>query len=225
MKAGEPHLICVADCGRGWCCSGGFLASLLAIALLPTLQARAIEVWDGPIMGFTNYTGSDPTDPASQDRITPNIWITRGSLQGIYNIALEPGYTHSLSPVGTEWAYGELANYASLSYTDWEDWFGGRNGGGPPSTVGRDAVMHILPGDIYLSVQFTSWVQQNGGFSYNRSTPPTPEPSSGMMILAGLAILAIHCSPRHRRSGNRQSPESGLPATPSKAFAALSRDP
>jgi hypothetical protein len=144
------------------------------------------------MINFTNYNGSNPTQPGSQDRITPSVWITRGGSRGIYNAAVETTYTHSLSPIGTEWAFGELTNYASLIYADWEDWFGGAAHGGPPSTVGKDAVLHIIPEDVYLSVTFTSWNQTSGGFSYQRSTPSlVPEPSSTLTITAGLTILAL----------------------------------
>jgi hypothetical protein len=178
----------------------GLLAGLFAITLLIASRAEAAEVWNGPMMSFTNINGSDPTLPDNQDRITPSVWITRGGRQGVFNAAVEISYTHSLSPIGTEWAFGELTNYASLSYNTWEGWFGGPPpvGGGPSSTVGRDAVLHIIPEDIYIAVQFTSWGVRNGGFSYDRSTPSTvPEPSSALMILAGLNVLVILS--RHRR--------------------------
>jgi len=172
---------------RGKSCPlGRFLASLLTIAVLTASPAVAAEVWDGPTISFTNITSSDV------DRITPSVWITRGSMRGIYNPVVEPGYAHSLSPIGTEWAYGALTNYASLVYKDWEDWFGGMSGGGPPSTVGKDAVLHIIPEDIYLSVRFTSWNQGSGGFSYNRSTSPlVPEPSTASITLIGFAVFAV----------------------------------
>jgi hypothetical protein len=164
----------------------GFLAGLVAIAVLTTRPGVAAEIWDGPTLSFTNFTSSDV------DKITPSVWITRGNSRGIYNAVVEVGYAHSLSPVGTEWAYGELTNYASLVYKDWEDWFGGSAGGGPPSTVGKDAVLHIIPEDIYLSVRFTSWVERSGGFSYDRSTSPlVPEPSSALITLMGFAVFAV----------------------------------
>ena len=136
-------------------------------------------------MTFTNLTGSDPTLPSSQDRITLDVWLTRGSTHGLYNAAVESGYS-SLSPVGTEWAYGELSNYASLNYQTWVAW----NGQHPPSMVGQDAVLHLIPEDTYLAIQFTSWNSGSGGFSYSRSTPSIPEPSSALLMLAGMAAFA-----------------------------------
>ena len=137
------------------------------------------------MIDFTNLAGSDPTQPASQDQITLDVWLTRGYTRGLFNAALESGYT-SLSPVGTEWAYGELGNYASLNYQTWVAW----NGKSPPSMVGQDAVLHIIPDDIYLAIEFTSWNIGSGGFSYSRSTPPVPEPSAAVLLLAGAGALA-----------------------------------
>ena len=163
----------------------GALRAALTLAVLVALPAGATEIWTGPMIDFTNLAGSDPTQPASQDQITLDVWLTRGYTRGLFNAALESGYT-SLSPVGTEWAYGELGNYASLNYQTWVAW----NGKSPPSMVGQDAVLHIIPDDIYLAIEFTSWNIGSGGFSYSRSTPPVPEPSAARLMLAGAAALA-----------------------------------
>ena len=138
-----------------------------------TFLASAAQVWTGPLTTFTLLSGADPTLPENQDRITPNVWITRGLNMGIYNAKTESGYTRFSSPADTEWAYGTLANYASLAYTNWA----GCSGNNPRSMVGQDAVVHLISDDIYLSVRFTDWgVQSAGGFSYLRSTPAPPSP-------------------------------------------------
>ena len=177
----------------------GALAAALAVAALTALPAGAAEIWNGPPMTFTNLAGSDPTLPSSHDRITLDVWLTRGATHGLYNAAVESGYS-SLSPVGTEWAYGVLANYASLNYQTWVAWSGKH----PPSIVGQDAVLHVIPEDIYLAIQFTSWNQRSGGFSYSRSTPPVPEPSSALLMLAGTAAFAgVRGYSKASRSGQR----------------------
>ncbi len=163
----------------------GILLAALIGAVLAALPARAAEIWSGPFINFTNATGSDPTLPASQDRLTLNVWLTRGPTRGLYNAAVETSYG-SLSPVGTEWAYGALPDYASLNYQTWFDWFG-KN---PLFMVGRDAVLHVIPEDIYLGIRFTSWNIGAGGFSYTRSSPPVPEPSTALMLLLGIAPVA-----------------------------------
>ena len=174
----------------------GALLAALTVTALTALQAGAAEIWNGPLMTFANLAGSNPTLPSSQDRITLDVWLTRGSTHGLYNAAVESSYS-SLSPVGTEWAYGELANYASLNYQPWLAW----NGKNPPSMVGHDAVLHVIPEDVYLGIQFISWNIGSGGFSYSRSTPPVPEPSSALLMLAGAAACAG--AGRHHRSRSR----------------------
>ena len=133
----------------------------LVLTLLPA--GRAATVWNGPLISFTKASLANPNLPANQDRITANTWITRGITQGIYNAAQEIRFTHYLSPTNTEWANGTLANYASLTYTNWNRWARGVNPS-PPSTVGVDAVVHLIAEDIYLSVRFTSWAGPGGGF-------------------------------------------------------------
>jgi Bacterial Ig domain len=118
--------------------------------------------------------GSDPTLPANQDRLTPNVWITRALQEGIYNAKTETGFTHFLSPADMEWADGTTANYSSLSYTDWDTWAKNIHGG-PPNTVGVNAVMHLISDNIYLDAKFTSWAVSGGGFSWQRSTPATAD--------------------------------------------------
>ncbi len=90
---------------------------------------------------------------------------------GIYNAALESAFSHFVSPTNTAWSDGSLADYASLSYVDWDTWAKLQHGG-PLNTVGIPAVVHLISDDVYLSVTFTSWGGVGGGFSYVRSTPP-----------------------------------------------------
>jgi hypothetical protein len=172
----------------------GVLLGLAASAL----QLRAAPIiWNGPLTSFTKPNFGNPALAANQDRLTSDIWLTRSSSFGLYNANTEAGFSHFFSPAGTEWANGSLANYASLTYTDWNSWAKGINAG-PPSTVGINAVVHLIPDDIYLSVRFTSWTASGagGGFSYLRSTP-VPEPSVALVVIGGLAVL---CAARRLRT-------------------------
>jgi hypothetical protein len=113
-----------------------------------------------------------------------------GGIQGLYNAKTESGFAHYFSPADTLWANGTTANYATLSYTDWNSWAKGVNPS-PPSTVGVNAVLHLITDDIYLDIKFTSWAAANGGFSYLRSTPTVvPEPAAGLLLPGGLAAVA-----------------------------------
>ena len=148
----------------------------------------AAMVWDGPAITFVKAPFAEWTQPENQDRITPEIWLTRASTQGLFNIQTESFYTHNLSPAGTEWAFGTTAAFASLNYTNWEAWAGNN----PPGTVGRNAVVHLIAEDIYLDLRFTSWsgAGGGGGFSYVRSTNPIPEPGSLAMLSAGALLFS-----------------------------------
>lgn len=167
---GKFNLICAA----GW---------LLSVCLG---QAQGV-VWTGPVITFSNAPGSDWTQPANQDQLTGDVWLTRATAQGLFNAAVESFYTHTTSPAGTEWAYGALANYATLTYVNWEAW----NGKNPPSMVGKDAVLHLVNDNIYLSIHFTYWGGSGGGFAYTRSTPlNVPEPGVAALALLGLGTFA-----------------------------------
>ncbi len=170
-------------------CLNGYVAILRSclvlfnIGMLMATTAGAAVIWNGPTITFTQAAGS-----GAVDQLTPDVWITRGSSQGLYNAITETSYTHDFSPADTAWAFGELADYASLSYTTWEQMFGGSAGGGPPSTVGKDCVVHLISDDIYLSVKMTAWGEMTGGFTYVRSTAVVPPPSFQSTTLSSNGI-------------------------------------
>ncbi|MCX6905597.1 MAG: Ig-like domain-containing protein [Verrucomicrobia bacterium] len=155
--------------------AGAWLAALLGPLAGPGVT-RAATVWTGPLITFTRAANADPTQAANQDRITANTWLTRGASQGLYNAKTETSFTHYSSPANTRWANGTIANYASLTYYDWNTWAKTVNGG-PPYTIGKDAVLHLLTEDIYLAIKFTAWGGSTGGgsFAYTRSTAPAAD--------------------------------------------------
>ena len=152
--------------------------TLVVLAAFPCAGQGVI--WTGPTISFANNSVGDV------DVLTDNVWLTRGPSRGLFNSFYEAGYTSSFSPAGTEWAYGQLADYASLTYANWETW----NGKNPLSMLGQDAVLHLIQSDIYLAIRFTSWGQRTGGFSYDRSTSAAvPEPSTIAVFAGGLLAL------------------------------------
>jgi hypothetical protein len=162
----------------------------LAVSLLGLgASGQGSIIWTGPNVSFTKANGANPSLAVNQDRITANLWITRASSQGLYNASDEASFAHFFSPQGTQWADGSIANYASLSYTDWNSWAKGVHAG-PPSTVGVQAVVHDTVDDIYFSIMFTSWTSggTGGGFSYTRSTAVVPEPSTALLLFPCLFV-------------------------------------
>lgn len=148
----------------------GFRAPSRGIVLFFILSALAVHagtVWNGPLIVYSQPT-ADPTQASNQDRLTPDVWLTRASSKGLFNAFYETSAT-ALSPTNTEWTYGVLSNYASLSYTNWLAWL---NGQSPTNLVGKHTVLHLISDNIYLSVEFTNWASGGaGGFAYQRSTP------------------------------------------------------
>lgn len=145
----------------------GLLLLIVAGSIIAAPAAIAQEVWSGTTYTFEKVDFADWTLPENQDRITPNVWLTRKDTQGLFNIAQESGYSGGAgSPVDTEWATGAAADWASLTFAPWNTW----SGGSPPSTIGVDAVVHLITDDIYVDIVFLSWSGggPGGGFSYMR---------------------------------------------------------
>jgi hypothetical protein len=156
--------------------------------LSATRISDAAIIWDGPPITFTKPGFSDWTLPQNQDLITDLVSITRANTQGLFNIKVEASFTHLASPEGTEWAYGKAADFASLTFEDWEGWAESN----PPSTVGKDAVLHLVDEDIYIDIKFTEWgvgSPLGGSFSYIRST--IPEPASLALVGAGVLCIGL----------------------------------
>lgn len=126
-------------------------------------------IWNGPLTTFSKSDGSDSLDEANQDRLTTGVWITRGNSGGqIYNAAVSSNANKLESPLGTEWAIGSLDQKENLTFQNFRAAVNNK----PKNIVGIDLVLHLIQEDIYLTVRFTSWSSgQQGGFSYQRSTP------------------------------------------------------
>ena len=115
---------------------------------------------------FSKKDGADFSQESNQDRITSNVWITRGNGGQIFNIAKENSANKANSPAGTLWAKGNVNNIDNLTFEPFRQAVGQ-----PKAVVGSDLVLYLVDDDIYLSVKFTSWSQgKEGGFAYERSS-------------------------------------------------------
>lgn len=127
------------------------------------LQCQTI--WNGPDTTFIKADGADWTMEASQDRITPNVWLTRANSKGLFNISVENSYSDS-APQRTEWAFGTTANIAALSFKALPDLMSGAK-----PELNKQLVLHLIEDSIYLNFQFKTWsTSMTGGFSYVRSS-------------------------------------------------------
>jgi len=161
-------------------------AFVAAIAGLASISNASL-VFSG--LDFTyEYAGfGDLTLEENQDRITDNVWIVRGVIRGIFNIAQEPAYQGSgnsgPSPVGTLWAFGTTADYDTLTYMPWA----ALHDGFPLGLIDQNVVVYLQDDDTYIDLMFTTWEGNgNGGaFSYVRSVIPAPS-TSALLGLVGL---------------------------------------
>ena len=129
-------------------------------------ETSSSNIWSGPIVQFSKEDGSDFSQESNQDRITSNVWITRGNGGQIFNIAKENSANKADSPAGTLWAKGNVDNIDNLTFEPFRTAVGQ-----PKAVVGSDLVLYLVDDNIYLSVKFTSWSQgQKGGFAYQRSS-------------------------------------------------------
>lgn len=116
-------------------------------------------------------SGGDYNLPEHQDRITDNVWLTRGHDRGLFNIAQEAGYNrnNNSSPIGTEWAHGHTEDAGPEKYGTWYQ----LHNQNTPSLVGKQLSLHLIEEDIYFDVEFTTWISDGdgGGFGYIRHEP------------------------------------------------------
>ena len=143
---------------------------IVNIIFLLTSSLSAQSIWNGPIIEFEKNNSADPTNSTNQDSITNSVAITRGNNGEIYNAFMENQAEKGVSPLGTEWAVGNLSEIQTLTFSSFRTAVVK-----PKFSVGQKLVLHIIEEDIYLSVEFSSWTQgsSGGGFKYKRSTNAT----------------------------------------------------
>jgi hypothetical protein len=172
-------------------------AGAVYLTFCPAPCAAAPTIWSGFAVSFSKASNTNYQLPEFQDRITDNVWLTRGPTAGLFNIHEEEFYQPG-SPEGTRWATAinnpgktiAATNWSDLAFDNWIDAYGGGGGGQlPPLLLGNNAVVHLVDDDIYLDLQFTSWTTSGGGgFAYIRSAA-VPEPSLLMLAVIAFATL------------------------------------
>ena len=123
-------------------------------------------------VSFAKENYADWNLSENQDRITDEIWLTRGDQYPLFNAYSQSPDQHE-SPEGTEWAYGytaevinEYGGFRQLHQEYMNPWNGDNN-----NIVTFS--MHIIGTDRYFDITFDSWTSGNngeggGGFSYSR---------------------------------------------------------
>lgn len=153
--------------------SGNVSENITITVNITDVAEVSLTLWEGPVMTFSKPNGGDPNLEVNQDRITNNVWITRGSNtsngQGqIYNIVSETFATSSSSPAGTEWAQGTFESINNVTFTSFRAACPNQK---PKNVVGQPMLLHLIEDDVYLEVRFTFWAPgKEGGFAYERTT-------------------------------------------------------
>jgi hypothetical protein len=175
------------------------IVSLLGISLFChelASESRGQQVWTGYTESF-----SHPSNSSIADEISPNVHLTRGTTQGLFNSAAEAAYANDLSPKNTRWATEfnnpgagiAAANYAALSFTDWRTAYGGASLLAT-NIIGSNAVVYLPLDNIYLDLRFTGWgsgSSSGGSFAYVRAEG-VPEPTTmALLLFCGLMPLAV----------------------------------
>jgi len=158
-----------------------YVSIIIACLFLNFNKLIAQTEWTGPNITFTKTANADWTLAINQDQITANVWITRGDLRGLFNIApgKETGWNtvDKDSPMDTEWANGSIADgIENLTFETWDDsnWDGSKNN--PSFFINKNKVLHLITDNIYIDCVLKSWSSgggigtAGGGFSYERST-------------------------------------------------------
>jgi len=140
-------------------------------------------IWGGEEFSYNRTRNGETTEfahPRTQglnDCITENVCITRDCSRPIYNSVLElyaePG-CGSMSPLGTEWAYGNCANKDSLSFYT----FISNAGCNPLNMIGKNMCLHLMTDNKYINIKFLTWNSGkedgnkigDGGFSYIKAS-------------------------------------------------------
>lgn len=149
--------------------SGSVIKDVTATINIVDAAEVALTLWEGANMTFTKPNGADSSLAENQDRITENVWLTRGNQGVLYNAVNEGTANNNSSPVGTEWAEGSFADLASLNFTNFRSACPNNK---PKDVVGIPLVLHLIQDDIYIEITITSWAQGKvGGFTYQRTTP------------------------------------------------------
>src|SRR5579884_2729605 len=89
------------------------LSLAFVIGLAHSVHAQIL--WTGP---NTNFSGGGSTQPPPADVIVPGaVSLTRYIDNWLYNTNVDPcAACVAGSPSDTEWAFGSLSDYASLTY-------------------------------------------------------------------------------------------------------------
>jgi hypothetical protein len=162
----------------------------LAAVLLPAAHAAA-TIWNGPTTNFVQQAVAFGQPPQADVLIPGAVSLTRNGSKWLYNTNVEPAADFG-TPSDTEWSFGALSDYASLTYQTFDSF---RDGAlNSVLTNGGPMVCHLINEDIYLSIKFTQWPHGGGLIKYTRTTPnavaPPPTPTVDIIVPTNGTVFA-----------------------------------
>ena len=129
------------------------------------------SIWSGPKITITKESNTSFALQANQDRITDNVWLSRGERGGLINVVEETTFNRYSSPEGTYWARGTTDDIGKrpLQFSSFRTTLNYYIGN---QIIDTDLVLYILEDAIFIDVKFTHWENstEGAGYSYERST-------------------------------------------------------
>ena len=129
------------------------------------------EVTDESRIRFTKAANTDWRLAENQDRITSNVWLTRGSQGLLFNAKVESRH-NGAGPKGTKWFLGSLEDYSeeqlrSLEFVSMKS----ASKANMRNVPGKTFIVHLVEDDTFIELLFHSWgnKSEGGGFSYSRT--------------------------------------------------------
>lgn len=190
-------------------------STLLAFFAILMPSARAQILWTGPNTNFSGGASSIVSVPPADVIIPGAVSLTRHGNGWLYNTNVDAcAQCAAGTPSDTEWAFGTLANFASLTYQtmdviraeDANFDFGAVLVTVPPSPM----VLHLINENIYIQVTFTSWPQHAvGTFAYTRSTPAVVTPPKPTVSITNPVANAVFAAPANVKISASASVSSG----------------
>ncbi len=129
------------------------------------------EVTDESRVRFTKAANTDWRLEENQDRITSNVWLTRGSEGLLFNAKVESKH-NGAGPKGTKWFLGSLEDYSEEQLRSLE--FGSMKSASKSrmrDARGKTFIVHLVEDEMFIELLFHSWgnKSEGGGFSYSRT--------------------------------------------------------
>ena len=168
------------------------LGIFIGVAIANRAAHAVPTIWTGPTTNFAQTAVPLGSPPVADVLIPGHVSLARNGNHWLYNTNVDLFGAQAGTPSDTEWAFGVLNNFASLTYQSFDsfrnfDLSGVLLNGGP-------MVVHLINEDIYLSVHFTAWPHGGGLIAYTRSTPAVvvtpPTPSVTITNPANGAVFA-----------------------------------